>query len=314
MASRSSKPSGDAHGEAADEATCVTQIGTPGLHLGLPRAKQVRPYLIVLVGSNVGEMYRIEATEAVLGRSPTAQVRFNDDGVSRLHARVLEAAGSIVIEDLKSANGTIVNGDRVQRHRLKDGDKIQLGPNIILKFTYHDELDESFQRQMYDAALRDGPTKAFNKKYFLSRLETELAYARRHKTALSLVMLDVDHFKRVNDTFGHPAGDTVLVSLAGIVFRTIRTEDVFARYGGEEFAVICRGVARDNACVLAERLRSICELTSFEHEGKRMPVTISLGVAGYPEFGAETSLQLVAAADEALYKSKNAGRNRWTKY
>ena len=313
MASRSSKPSGDSHGES-DEATCVTQIGTPGLRLGLPRAKQVRPYLIVLVGSNVGEMYRIESNEAVFGRSPTAQVRFNDEGVSRRHARVLEIGGEIVIEDLKSANGTLVNGEVVQRRAMKDGDKIQLGPNIVLKFTYHDELDESFQRQMYDAALRDGLTKAFNKKYFLSRLETELAYARRHKTALSLVMMDVDHFKRVNDTYGHPAGDAVLVALAGIVLRTIRAEDVFARYGGEEFAVICRGVSRDSACVLAERLRSICELTSFEHETKRMPVTISLGVAGFPEFGAETSLQLVAAADEALYKSKHAGRNRWSKY
>jgi two-component system cell cycle response regulator len=313
MASRSSKHSGNPQGDI-DDATCVTMIGTPGLRLGLPRAKQVRPYLIVLVGSNVGEMYRIDGNEAVLGRSPTAQVRFNDEGVSRRHARVLEMGGSIVVEDLKSANGTLVNGEVVERRALKDGDKVQLGPNIVLRFTYHDELDESFQRQMYDAALRDGLTKAFNKKYFLSRLETELAYSRRHKTALSLIMMDVDHFKRVNDNFGHPAGDAVLVGLAGIVLRTIRTEDVFARYGGEEFAVICRGVPRDNACVLAERLRSICELTSFEHEGKRMPVTISLGVAGFPEFGAETSLQLVAAADEALYTSKNGGRNRWTKY
>ncbi len=313
MASRSSKPGSSP--DDAEEATAVTQIGSPALRLNLPRAKQVRPYLIVLVGANVGEMYRIEPNEAVLGRSPTAQLRFNDDGVSRRHARVLEQGGAIVIEDLRSANGTLVNGDVVtERRALKDGDKIQVGPNIVLKFTYHDELDESFQRQMYDAALRDGLTKAFNKKYFLSRLDTELAYARRHKTALSLIMMDVDHFKRVNDTFGHPAGDAVLVTLAGIVMRTIRTEDVFSRYGGEEFAVICRSVQRDSAGVLAERLRSICELTSFEHEAKRMPVTISLGVAGYPDFSAETSLQLVAAADEALYKSKNGGRNRWSKY
>ena len=311
MASRSSKPNSR---DEFDEATCVTQIGAPALRLGLPRAKQVRPYFIVLVGSNVGEMYRLEASETVLGRSPTAQVRFNDDGVSRRHARSFEQSGEVMIEDLQSANGTLVNGERIEKRALKDGDKIQLGPNTVLKFTYHDELDETFQRQMYDAALRDGLTKAFNKKYFLSRLDTELAYARRHKTPLSLVMIDVDFFKKVNDNFGHPAGDAVLVTLGGIVHRTIRAEDVFARYGGEEFAVICRGVARDSACILAERLRSICELTSFEHEGKRMPVTISLGVAGYPEFGAETSLQLVAAADEALYTSKHAGRNRWTKY
>ena len=111
MASRSGKPSAD----ESDEATCVTQIGTPQLRLGLPRAKQVRPYFIVLLGSNVGEMYRIEPNEAVLGRSPTAQMRFNDDGVSRRHARVAEAGGEVVIEDLGSANGTLVNGDRIER-------------------------------------------------------------------------------------------------------------------------------------------------------------------------------------------------------
>ena len=129
-----------------------------------------------------------------------------------------------------------------------------------------------------------------------------------------MMMLDVDHFKRVNDTFGHLAGDSVLVALAQVVMKTLRAEDVFARYGGEEFAVICRGVSRDQACVLAERIRSHVEATSFDANGTRMPVTVSLGVAGMPEYAAESSVQLVAAADEALYAAKHGGRNRVMRY
>src|SRR5581483_6850222 len=155
--------------------------------------------------------------------------------------RVLQIGGEVTIEDLKSANGTVVNGEPVgATAALKDGDKIRLGSTTILKFTYHDHLDESFQQQMYDAALRDALTKAFNKKYFLDRLETELAYAKRHAAHLSLLMIDIDHFKQVNDTYGHLAGDFVLSRIARIALGTVRTEDVFARYGGEEFGVICR--------------------------------------------------------------------------
>jgi diguanylate cyclase (GGDEF)-like protein len=123
-------------------------------------------------------------------------------------------------------------------------------------------------------------------------------------------MFDVDHFKRVNDTHGHLAGDTVLIKLAKIAMSTIRTEDIFARYGGEEFAVICRAEKLANAAILAERLRSMVEHTPFEHEGTRLPVTISIGVAAHPDLQIETATDLITAADEALYEAKRSGRNR----
>ena len=138
---------------------------------------------------------------------------------------------------------------------LNDGDKIQLGRTTILRFTYHDRLDESFQKQMFDSALRDGLTGAYNKRYFLDRLESELKFALRHRTPLSLLMLDLDHFKRVNDTHGHPVGDRVLKAFADTIHRSIRNEDVFARYGGEEFAIISRATPLARASVLGERLR-----------------------------------------------------------
>jgi two-component system cell cycle response regulator len=274
------------------------------------RSQRDRAYLTVMAGSNVGEMHEIEGNEMVLGRGQNASLRLNDDGVSRRHARIFRSGDKILIEDLNSSNGTLVNGESVTQRILEDGDKVRLGSITILKFTYHDHLDVSFQQQMLDAALRDGLTKAFNKRYFLGRIETELAYAKRHMSALSLVMFDVDHFKRVNDTYGHLTGDAVLVKIAKITLTTVRTEDVFARYGGEEFAVLCRGVNLNNAGILGERLRSAIEAGVFEHEGTPIPVTISVGVAAFPELQMETPEQLIGAADEALYQAKRTGRNR----
>jgi diguanylate cyclase (GGDEF)-like protein len=277
-----------------------------------PASARDKPFLLVISGGNLGEMFPLREAEIIIGRGRKGTtIQINDDGISRRHAK-LTCAGSVVhIEDLGSANGTIVNGSTLKtKYLLKDGDKITLGTTTILKFTYTDDLEETFQRRMLDAALRDGLTKAFNKKYLLQRLGTEIAFALRHKTPLSLIMLDVDHFKRINDTFGHPVGDTVLVRVAEIVSETVRKEDVFARYGGEEFAVLCRSVDVKNAAILAERLRERLAATRVEQDGESISVTISLGVAGYPDVEADTPEKLLGAADEALYDAKSAGRNR----
>lgn len=291
------------------EATRITSLSSLESELRA-RRQQVAAYLVVLQGTNVGEMHKIEGPEVVIGRAVSATVRLNDDGISRRHCRVLSIGGQVIIEDLGSANGTLVNGEMVQHHALKEGDKIRLGATTTLKFTYQDKLDESFQQRMIDAALRDGLTRIYNKKFFQDRLETEFAYAKRHKSMLSLVMFDVDFFKRVNDTYGHLAGDAVLVHLARIAQATIRTEDVLARYGGEEFAVICRGIALLNAGVLGERLRARVEQENFDYQGTRLPLTISVGVAALPEARAATPSELVRDTDKALYEAKRSGRNR----
>ena len=292
-----------------DDGDEPTQIGGVDRALLRAQSRRDRAYLIVLAGENLGQMFPIRDNETVIGRAADASVRLKDDGVSRRHAKIIPKDGEVTVEDMKSANGTLVNGQRVERAVLHDGDKIQVGSTTILKFTYADRLEEDFQQKMYEAALHDGLTRAYTKRYFLDRLPTEVAYARRHATPLSLLMMDVDHFKKVNDAHGHPAGDYVLVMFAQLISSALRTEDMFARYGGEEFLVLCRGVALDNAALLAERLRGRVEGAAFEYQEKPIPITISIGVASYVE-QPDAGTKLIADADAALYQAKRGGRNR----
>ena len=267
-------------------------------------------YLIVLAGTNVGEMYKV-GEEISIGRSVNADIQLLDEGISRKHCILrMGPSGDVVIEDNHSTNGTFANGDRISVHRLADGDKIQVGSTTILKFTYHDDLEENFQRQMYDSALRDGLTKAFNKRYFTDRLHAEFAYAHRHGTPLALALMDLDHFKNINDTYGHLAGDYVLQTLAQTVQQSVRAEDVFARYGGEEFAVISRGISVESGVIMAERIRQAVERFAFTWNGTRLPISISLGLAGLPDPTCDNPAALIAAADEALYEAKRSGRNQ----
>ncbi len=267
-----------------------------------------RAYLIVLAGSTVGEMYKIVNETTVIGRGQQADIQVVDEGISRRHAEIVHRGDQILIRDLQSTNGTFCNGDRIREHQLSDGDKIQVGSTTILKFTFHDSLDETFQRQMYESALRDGLTKIFNKKYFLDRVESEFAYAIRHHTPLSLVMFDIDHFKRINDTHGHLAGDHALSTLARVVSEAIRQEDVFARYGGEEFAVICRGIDLAGAVTFGERIRRSVDAQAFVYNGIDIKVTVSVGVAMIDPI-MRSPMELIGAADDALYQAKRQGRN-----
>jgi two-component system cell cycle response regulator len=266
--------------------------------------------LLVLSGSNVGEMYRIDKDAIVIGRGDRVDVRLVDDGISREHVRLSKVADGVELADLGSTNGTYCNGKRVQQQLLAEGDKILLGSTTILKFSYQDRLDEMFQRQMSESALRDGLTRAFNKRYFIDRIDGELRYALRHGTPLSLMFLDIDHFKKINDAHGHPAGDHVLAQLAALAMSILGEELTLARYGGEEFAVLGRGVDLEAAAALSEQLRAAVEAHAFAFGGQPIPVTVSVGVARAPDAGIATAGDLVARADEAMYAAKRGGRNR----
>lgn len=290
-----------------DDITRV-QENPPGTTKGSINRDQA--YLIVLAGSAMGEMFKISRTQTIIGRGQNAHIRMMDDGISREHCEIQAEGDSMILHDLGSTNGTYCRGLRIDRHVLEDGDKILVGSSTVLKFTYHDSLDEVFQRQMYESALRDDLTKTFNKKYFTDRVESEFAFAARTKTDLSLVVFDIDHFKAINDTHGHPAGDQVLAELAQAVTVLIRAEDVFARVGGEEFAIICRGADLAQAQAVAERVRVAVSNHRFRLDDKEIAVAVSAGVAAMPDVRIADAQALIAAADQALYEAKRSGRNR----
>jgi len=288
----------------------ITHVKAPPSSAVKAPVTRDQAYLIVLAGSAMGEMFKITNERTVIGRGQRADVRMMDEGVSRDHCELLVEGEKIILHDLGSTNGTYCRGLRIDRHELEDGDKILVGSGTVLKFTYHDKLDEVFQRQMYESALRDDLTKAFNKKYFMDRVESEFAYAVRHNVPLSLVSFDIDHFKNINDSHGHPAGDYVLAELSATILGLVRVEDVFARVGGEEFSTICRGADTVQGKIVAERLRVAVETRAFLFDNKPIPVTISVGLVSVPDLSIRDAMEFISAADQMLYEAKRSGRNR----
>jgi diguanylate cyclase (GGDEF)-like protein len=266
---------------------------------------------VVLTGANVGRVFKITTAAVTLGRSQQCGFRVFGMGVSRVHAKIVQLKdGGLEIRDQNSSNGTFVNDQRIEQCALNNGDRIRLGDTLVLKFTMQDELEEIAQQQLYEAAMRDALTGAHNRRYFEEELVRAVSHAARHASALSLVLLDIDYFKNVNDTFGHQAGDMVLQSVAAHCRSTMRNEDVLCRVGGEEFAVIARSIPVDRAVLLAERLRARVAGERFKCGANDVTLTLSLGVASYAKGALGDAQAIVAAADRALYRAKESGRNR----
>ncbi len=269
------------------------------------------PCLVVLSGQAAGRVFSLREPETVIGRGAEVQVRLEDDGVSRRHAHVVRHPdGTVYVEDLHSTNGTFVNGEKKPTHILQDGDKIRIGSTTILKFSYTDQDEEQYQKNLYDSATKDSMTGCYNKKFFSERLQTEFIYAARQNEPVSLAMLDIDHFKRVNDTYGHPAGDAILRHFAAVVLKSVRTEDLVCRYGGEEFAVIFRKTPTHEAARVAERVRATLEREVHSFQGSRIPVTVSIGIATQQGTRFGSAQDFMKRTDELLYQAKQGGRNR----
>lgn len=295
--------------EEWEDTTGVTNAIEVSREVGFERN---RPCFVVLSGLHLGQTFTLDSAPSMtIGRSRSATIRLVDEGVSRKHVRITAGDDEALwLEDLGSRNGTFCNGKRIShRHELRDGDKIQLGRNTMMRFTFLDSHDESFQRLMYDSALRDGLTRTFNRRYFTDRLRAEFRFAERHGTNLALLMFDLDHFKGINDTHGHVAGDFVLTEFVDAIQSRVRNEDVFARFGGEEFALISRAIDKDDATQLAERLRAAIAELDLAYEGQPIALTVSVGVVCYPDTELGSPAELIAAGDRALYSAKNRGRN-----
>jgi diguanylate cyclase (GGDEF)-like protein len=275
-------------------------------------AARNRGVLTMTAGPDVGRVISLAPGEnPTFGRADECTQVFNDVGLSRSHARVLWLAGTHMIEDLGSTNGTFVNDERVTEPRaLRDGDRVQLGSNIAFRYSLVTEEEENNLRRVYEASTRDGLTGVCTRKHLDERLDAEIAFALRHHAPLSVIMLDVDHFKRINDTYGHPGGDAVLRNLGALLNQGLRTEDIAGRYGGEEFVVVLRNITLPDGVLAAERLRRLIEGTSVEFEGRIITHSSSMGVASLACVGLTADRgQLVRLADQRLYLAKQRGRN-----
>ncbi len=264
--------------------------------------------LVVIYGVDLGKKYELYEAQMIIGRSSKADIQIDQESVSRSHARITHGEGRFRISDLGSTNGTFVNDTAVSEKVLKDGDLIKIG-RTIFKYLAGSNIENAYHEEIYRLTTVDGLTQIYNKRYFMEALDRELSRCRRYARALSLVMFDIDHFKQVNDTFGHLAGDYVLKALAEIIKGRIRREDVLARYGGEEFAVVLPEIDLAGASTLAEKIRKLVEAHAFVFEEAPIPLTVSLGVAALDETVASSD-DFIKAADERLYRAKEAGRNR----
>lgn len=304
-------PSDDAvPGEVAPDETGLLVMQAPPKPIVTAKSAR-QPCLVVLQGPYEGHVLRLfPGTSWTLGRSSSAHFVMDDEGLSRTHVRIERLHNDFVIEDLDSRNGTYVNERAIKRHYLSEEDVVRVGASTLMRLTFMDALDEEMHERLASAASKDALTKVFNRRHFDERLAAEGAGARRHARPLALIMVDVDNFKRVNDTLGHPAGDAVLRGVAGCLSNAVRREDAVFRYGGEEFAVLLRETPVQGALILAERLRIGVEQARHQAHGVASPlqVTVSVGVAMLGP--GHSDEQLVHAADQALYQAKHSGKNR----
>ncbi len=263
--------------------------------------------IVVIYGAELGKRVPLGTRSFEIGRSSKSDLFIDQESTSRHHARITFDGEHYRVLDLKSTNGTYVNEVAIGDHRLTDGDLLRVGRSI-LKFMTGENIEVHYHEEIYRLMTIDGLTQILNRRYFDEALDREFNRSRRYNRPLSLVAFDVDHFKRVNDTYGHLAGDTLLRQIARVVKPRLRREDIFARTGGEEFGVLLPEVDLEGARATAEKVRRIVETTTVTHAPHVITCTVSLGVAILAP-GEESPAGLYERADERLYEAKQKGRN-----
>ena len=264
------------------------------------------PYLVIFDGMNMGSYIPLEDTPLLLGRDETCDVVINDAGISRQHARLqLSPKGRVEVFDLRSTNGTYINGKRITHGTMKVGDKILFGQRTLAKFVMEDSLDRLYEQELWSSCTRDGLTGISNRSYFKKRLVGAQAFALRHNLPYSVFMFRVSNLKDINANYGMQAGDQALVQLVRTISDIVRQEDVFSRYDGNRLAILSMGMDHIGAEAISERI-------VFESSGRpillpgiertEIQVNITVGtVSVLPPSSAEPKAVLAAA--EANLKS-----------
>lgn len=272
--------------------------------------------LVVINGVDLGKKYSLAQHSTLIGRSSKVDIQIDEDSISRNHAVIENHGDEILVRDLNSTNGTYVNDYPIRQHRLIDGDQVKIG-RTIFKFLSGSNIEAAYHDEIYRLTTMDGLTQTYNKRHFLREMEREMSRSIRYARQLGLIMCDIDHFKGINDTYGHLAGDYVLRHVAQRVLQHIRRDDIFARYGGEEFALLLPEVSKAQSVQIGEKLRRVIEAEPFFFDNVSIPITISMGVAQLDEYQRQSGLApeqlngfgFIKLADDRLYKAKAQGRN-----
>jgi two-component system cell cycle response regulator len=263
--------------------------------------------LIEIHGPNLGKNYRITETTINIGRDPSCSIQIDQENVSRTQCKLQKVRGATFIEDLKSTNGTYLNDVPISRERLRHGDLIKVG-GVIFKFVSGGNIEGLYHEEIYKMTITDGLTQVANKRYLLEFLEREISRAIRFGRSLSTIVIDIDHFKKVNDSYGHLAGDAILREMCAVLFKLVRREELLARYGGEQFVIVLPETGLSTATTIAEKARLTVERHGFEFAGTPIPITISLGAAELSPMAADPE-NFIRTANEMLCEAKRSGRN-----
>jgi two-component system cell cycle response regulator len=265
------------------------------------------PCLTVVSGGTVGKVHALPLGKTtVIGRGADTDLQIADGHISRRHAKItIDSKGASVLEDLGSSNGTFLNGSRIQRQKLKEGDHLQFGSGTVLKFFYQNEVEQEVQQELADRAMKDALTGIYTEQYLLDRVANEYAYALRHKTDLALLMFEVDDFKNIKATHGTSACELVFKELASLVKKALRAEDVFARYGKIALAILTRGIPDAGALVVAQRLRRAIKAHNFVFQETQIPVTVSIGMATGSD-QAKSPAKFIQIAEKYLRRAQKA--------
>ena len=271
---------------------------------------QQKFYLIIVDGDNVGKIYPLDKKTITIGRSDEFDIKLADSSCSREQAIIeFNDNNQPVLKDLDSTNGTFVNGAKITEINIENGDKILLGFSSVFMFAIQDSLESKFQMNLYESSITDHLTGAFNQKYFLDTLSKAFSYSLRHNTSLGLLMLDIDFFKKINDTYGHIVGDIVLKEFVKRIENNLRNEDILCRYGGDEFAVIVRDFKYGFIKIAAERIRLFFDGRSINCKDHKINISVSIGAATIDNENIATPEDMIELADANLYKAKQSGGN-----
>ncbi len=286
---------------------------TPLRPIPMVAPRDARATLTVINGPHAGQLHRLDGATTTVGRSADSELVVDDEGVSRRHLRIDRTVeGAFYAQDLGSTNGTYLGSDRIGVALLRGGDLLQLGPCLQLRFAIVDSPEESFYRRLYESSMHDAHTHGYKRAYMNDRLLAEVSRVERAAADVTVLMVDLDHLKEINDRFGHMAGDRALCTVASCILRVLRVTDTLARYGGDEFVVIATGTGPAEGRRLAERVLRAVEGLHLSARGGTVRLTASIGLASLADVpaGDDLASSLVALADERLYAAKAAGRNR----